>query len=102
MLTVPDAVKNVPVFVRVLNSIRSAAMRLVPDTKTTLPDAISRSMSVKTSAWSAKSWMSLQSIRTSLARMRVARADVLSVLAVRIPLRSRSRPAARARDARPP
>ena len=44
-LAMPDAMKNMPVFVLVLNSIRSAAMRLVPDTNTTLPDARMRSMS---------------------------------------------------------
>ena len=34
----PEATKKVPVFVLVLNSIRSAEMRLSPDTNTTLPD----------------------------------------------------------------
>ena len=35
----PEALKNVPVLVRVLNSIRSAEMRLPLDTNTTLPVA---------------------------------------------------------------
>jgi hypothetical protein len=50
--------------VLVLNSIRSAAMRFAPETNTTFPDAVIRSMSLKSSARSAKSWMSLHSIWT--------------------------------------
>ena len=56
----PEAMKNVPVRVLVLNSIRSAAMRLSLDTNTTLPDARMRSTSLKISTSSAKSCMSLQ------------------------------------------
>ena len=76
MLAMPDALEKVPVLVRVLNSIRSAEMRLPDETKTTLPLASMRSTSVNSSAWSANSWMSLQSMCTSCEQDRVRLVDV--------------------------
>ena len=63
-LAMPEAMKNVPVRVRVLNSIRSAEIRFSFETNTTWPDARMRSASLKISTSSAKNCMSLQLIST--------------------------------------
>ena len=61
---VPVALWKIPVRVSVLYSRRSAAMRLVPDVKTTLPVAMSLCVSVNSSTSSAANDWSPQSIST--------------------------------------
>ena len=61
---VPVALWKMPVRVSVLYSSRSAAMRLVPEVKTTLPVAMSLCVSVNSSTSSAANDWSPQSIST--------------------------------------